>query len=550
MKLISPGGGSVFDLVPGTTLVLGRSAACDLPLYEGTISRRHAEMVLDEAGHLRLRDLGSTNGTFINGHRLGPEGVAKVGDQVTFGHVPFLLREEAEPPGGEPGTYPLDPAAAQAHAGGEGEESGDGSQQILPESVLRSLPVEKSLGRRLASNESSDHLLELINESVQERQARRLALLLEISKELSGQPEADRLLAKVVAITFQLMNVDRVAILMLDEEDHLHTRIARRRDGEAWDGKGVPRSIARRAVAEKVGLLTDNAAVDARFGGDSILLHRVQSALAAPLVAGEGKVLGLLYVDNQTAPRAFDEEDLEFLNAFAGIAAVALENSRLLERTRREAVVLSNFQRYFAPDLARQIAAQEGEVKTGGDKRHVVILFSDIRGFTTLSEGMGPDEIATLLNEYFDEMVEIVFEHGGMLDKFIGDAVMALWGAPITRIDDADRAMAAALEMQRALCELNRVWEEQGRPSLEVGIGLHAGEVFAGNIGSHQRLEYTVLGDPVNVAARLCSEAGPREVLVSEALYSKLREPPVSTDPNPLKLKGKTDTVVVYRVPC
>src|SRR5262249_17993837 len=156
---------------------------------------------------------------------------------------------------------------------------------------------------------------------------------------------------------------------------------------------------------------------------------------------------------------------------------------------------LSNFQRYFAPELAEEIAALEGEIRLGGIRRQAVVLFADIRGFTALSEALSPDEIASLLNEYFTEMVEIVFEHGGALDKFMGDAMMAIWGAPLTRPDDPDRAARAAVAMQRELLRLNEQWSARGRRPLAVGIGLHAGEVFAGNIGSDRRLEYTVIGD-------------------------------------------------------
>jgi adenylate cyclase len=161
---------------------------------------------------------------------------------------------------------------------------------------------------------------------------------------------------------------------------------------------------------------------------------------------------------------------------------------------------------------------------------------------------MNPDEIASLLTEYFTEMVDILFEHGGTLDKFMGDAIMALWGAPIAHADDADRAMACALDQLQALEKMNVKWKERGRPELGIGIGINFGEVFAGNIGSNRRLEYTVIGDAVNVASRLCSSAGANEVLISESFYQALKKPPKVDALEPIQVKGKSKKIPVYRV--
>src|SRR3954453_5459443 len=231
------------------------------------------------------------------------------------------------------------------------------------------------------------------------------------------------------------------------------------------------------------------------------------SAMGSPLLDAHDEVLGLLYVDNLSAPSTFSDEDLQFLVAFAGLAAIGVQNSRYAEHIRREATVRSNFERYFAPNIASEIAQQNQAVRVGGERRPITVLFSDIRGFTAMAESMGPDAVARLLSEYFSEMVEVIFEHGGTLDKFIGDAIMALWGTPIAHADDPDRALRAAVAMQRGVARLNQRWASEGRPEIGVGIGINYGDVFAGNIGSHRRLEYTVIGDAVNVANRLCSEA-------------------------------------------
>jgi len=297
-----------------------------------------------------------------------------------------------------------------------------------------------------------------------------------------------------------------------------------------------------------VAVVSQNAPADSRFRGQSIVLQSVRSAMCSPLMASAERVLGLLYVDNLTTTNTFTDEDLQFLVAFSGLAAVGIKNSRYAEQIRREATVRSNFERYFAPNVAADIAQQEGAIRSGGERRPTTVLFSDIRGFTAMAESMGSDAIAQLLSEYFTEMVEVIFEHGGTLDKFIGDAIMALWGAPIAHADDPDRALRAAIAMQHAISRLNQRWASQGRPEIGVGIGINHGDVFAGNIGSHRRLEYTVIGDAVNVAARLCAEAGPGEILVTEAVLGVVRDQ-VSCEFLPeMALRGKTQMVPVYRV--
>lgn len=534
-KLLSTTGDQTVDLSVGESVIVGRAVNSDLPIYDPTVSRQHAEVTVD-GEVVKVRDFGSSNGTFLNGAQI-TEGTAVDGDIVTFGRVAFKVIEvipvEVTPPEPEEAGFAPPPPEA---------------------TIVKQVAVPDSGGfetREPGRRTSAQLLVE--GETQEEFQARKLRMLLDISQALSRQKDVDKLLEKVVDITFQVMSVDRVSILMVEGEE-LVPRVSRNRLGGSGGSRHVPQSIARQVVEQRLAVLTDNAAADERFAGKSIVVQSVRSAMCAPLLGGgqggvdHGKVIGLIYVDSQTALDAFGDEDLEFLIAFSGIAAVAIENSQLIDQIQREAVVLSNFQRYFAPNLAEQIADQEEEVRLGGTKRPVVVFFSDIRGFTSMSEKMGPDDIATLLNEYFTEMVEIVFDNGGTLDKFMGDAIMALWGAPIAHEDDADRAMKAAIEMQSVLAQLNVKWAAQGRQRVEIGIGIDYYEVFAGNIGSDRRLEYTVIGDAVNTASRLCSKAGPGEIIISQRFYDGLKTQPAVEPQEAMELKGKKEKVSVYRV--
>ena len=530
LRLISPDGTQSYDLRDGVPLIVGRAPTCDLAVFDPTISRRHAELRSSEST-LQIRDLGSSNGTFVNGEKIAA-GSAGVDDLVSFGKVGFRLASFQLP-------APV-PAAAPVAA-----PAGATIVRQIPmrdsRAGLEGLSAPATLPGGMARSVTADAV------PVIDKNQQKLAILLEVSKGLSRAVDVDTILDKIVGFAYQTLEVDRVAILLCDDAGVLTPKISRdKRGGDV--PRSVPQSIARKAMEEKVALLSDNAGEDQRFGGQSILMQQVRSAICAPLIGSEDRVLGVLYVDNPSITHRFSDEDLEFLVAFAGIAAVAIENSQFAERIRREALVRSNFERYFAPQLAARIAHSPEAAKLGGEKRHVVVLFSDIRGFTALSETMNPDAMASLLTEYFTEMVECVFRHDGTLDKFIGDAVMAQWGAPLGNPDDADRAMRAALEMITELRALNDRWRAQGKPTLEIGIGLNQGEAFAGNIGSERRLEFTVIGDVVNTASRLCSAAGPGEILISDEMRRALAAPPALAECPPMELKGKSQPVPVFRV--
>jgi adenylate cyclase len=206
-----------------------------------------------------------------------------------------------------------------------------------------------------------------------------------------------------------------------------------------------------------------------------------------------------------------------------------------------------------SPEVAAQLM-RDGGAALGGEEREVTILFADLRGFTTLSEKLPPRELLTLLNRYLDRMSGAIEAHGGVIDKFIGDAIMALFGAPVAQGDAADRALAAALAMERALIALNAELAAEGRPPLAIGVGVNTARVVAGNIGSHRRLNYSVIGDGVNVAARLQTETRKPEhrtnIITSAATIAALRDPK-KFSPRSLgvvQVKGRTEPVEIFAV--
>ena len=514
-----------FELKGTSLFSVGRAVSNECPVIDPTVSRKHADLKVTENG-VEIIDAGSSNGTFVNGIKIDRAHAAP-GAEITFGKVAFRLERVATPLSVTPVSTPAAPAKPAGAT------------------IVRQIPVADDQSALSGDSGSLNRQLAGQADPV-EKDRRKLAILLEVAKGLTRATDVHKLLVKIAEYAFQTLEADRCAILLMDRDGHLHPQISRDRRGEAASGE-IPQSIARTAVDDKVAVLSDDAGEDQRFTGQSVVLQKVRSAMCVPLIGSENKALGVIYVDNFSLKR-FTETDLDFLIAFSGIAAVALENGQFAERIKIEALARSNFERFFTPHLAARIASSPDAVKLGGDKRRVAILFSDIRGFTALSETMNPDTMARLLTEYFTEMVECVFRHGGTLDKFIGDSVMAQWGAPIGEPDDCDRAMMAAMDMMEELDRLNVRWKIEGRPQLEIGIGLNVGDVFAGNIGSDRRLEYTVIGDPVNVSSRLCSKAGPGEIFVSDHFRASLGSPPVMEPLPPMELKGKSQALPVFRV--
>ncbi|MGI9077042.1 MAG: adenylate/guanylate cyclase domain-containing protein [Gemmatimonadaceae bacterium] len=519
-KLVSKQGAQGFQLLPGAPLVVGRGIGCDVPVVDQTVSRRHAEITLDADG-VRVRDMGSSNGTFVNGARIASAPLA-VGDVIAFGAMAFRLVQTDPPVASEESTVPT--------------VSGHATLREFPVVATPAWPDAEAAANRPTESPGDGDL-----------NARKLATLLEVAKGLTRAVHVDHLLDKVARYVFQIMDVDRVAIMLVEDDGTLVTRVSRDRQGTDAN-RAVPQSIARKVVDGRVAIVSDNAPEDGRFGGMSIIAQRVRSAMCAPLIGSEDRVLGVLYVDNLTTTHRFTDGDLEYLVAFAGIAAVSIENSAFAERIRREALVRGNYERYFAPALAARIAESPGAVRLGGIQTTVVVLFSDIRDFTALSAAMAPADTASQLSEYLSVMVDCVFEHGGVLDKFIGDSVMAQWGAPISGVDDADRAVRAALHMLQELERLNAKWRNEGKPTLQAGIGIDTGRVFAGNIGSERRLEFTVIGGAVNTASRLCAAANGGVILITDAVRNALRSPVEMQEHPPLALKGTDDRVAVHRI--
>lgn len=241
-------------------------------------------------------------------------------------------------------------------------------------------------------------------------------------------------------------------------------------------------------------------------------------------------------------------DDQELLSTMAHQGAVAIENAHLVDQMKSEETVRTNLARYLSPQIVEQIIKKDVQVNLGGDRKVVTVLFSDIRNFTRISESLPPDKLVHLLNEYFTEMARIIFENQGSLDKYIGDAIVALFGSLIPLESPGRTAIQAAIQMMKEMSTLNEKWKNQYGFRMDIGIGINTGEVFLGNIGSPERMEFTVIGDAVNIASRFSDVAKAGQILITKETLSNLGPEIKYIELPPTEVKGKTGKLEVFEI--
>jgi len=273
----------------------------------------------------------------------------------------------------------------------------------------------------------------------------------------------------------------------------------------------------------------------------SILSSRL---LASPIMKKDGSIIGVLSIE---MVREGEERDLVVLEGFAAQAGLAIESVMLHDRIRREERIRDRLYRFFSPAVVETII--KGGHRLGGVQVEATILFADIRGFTPMVEDLRPDYTVELLNQFLSAMTEEVFKEDGTLDKYIGDCVMAVFGAPIAHPDDPLRAIRTGLGMKERVKEINESWRERGFfEELKIGIGINTGKVLAGNIGSEKRMDYTVISDAVNLASRLEGVAEPDQIIISEATYLRVKDRVRANRLEPVRVQGKREPVPIYEV--
>ncbi|MBW2460383.1 MAG: adenylate/guanylate cyclase domain-containing protein [Deltaproteobacteria bacterium] len=306
----------------------------------------------------------------------------------------------------------------------------------------------------------------------------------------------------------------------------------------------VPVAVAYASLVEmrRLVILSTTVAAVLAFAFAFFLARRITAPIGS-LVSFAGDLAHRRF-DSRIALETGDE--LEVLAEAMSGAAAALEASEA--QIGREAAIRTDLGRYLPEELVEKVVAREQDMALGGARREITVLFADVVAFTPLTERLGPEEVVSLLNELFTVMTELVFRHGGTVDKFVGDCVMAVFGAPTAQADHARRALDCAEDMMRWLSTANPGWEERYGATVQLAIGVHSGEAIVGNIGSERRMEYTAIGDVVNVAARLEAIARPMQILVSAATKDAVGDSHDFAEIGERVLSGRQDPVELWEV--
>ena len=522
---------------------IGRAPDNAVVIDDPRASRYHAH-IKSEDGQFTIVDGAVINGqlrrsankVFINGEPQ-PEWELKNGDRITIGASTLRFEQTVE--------------ERTSEVRYDDRPLGHTQLLISAKDVITSVLPEKTSVATPAP--ARDKMLD-----TSQRKANILSALYEMSKTLGSEFNLDAIFAKATDVIFRATPADRVVALIAEDgvngdvEDMRLTPIAMRARDERLDDHArklsIGRTITRKVMRDRVALLSQDAASDAEFAGvDSIVSQGVRSTICAPLVA-ESRVHGALYADRLDPFAAFKPDDLELISAVAAQTAIAVENARAHERLAREEVARANYSRFLPEYVVKQMLDNPESFKLGGVNQTITVLFADIRGFTRISEHAPPEKIVGLLNRYFSAMTDIIFAHGGTLDKYLGDGLMALFGAPTTTPEDASNALNAAVAMQRRIIGINEELKSEGLAEIGVGIGLHTGEVTVGYIGSERRSEYTAIGDAVNTASRLESNARGGEILISEVTATSAGNRYRLKKRDPITVKNREQPVVLFEV--
>jgi adenylate cyclase len=553
LKITESDGQSYEHMLTDDEVTIGRSDDNVLIFFDPKVSRNHAKVTKKGKDYV-LTDLGSFNGTRINKEFIN-SAVLKNADEIRIGGALLIFQSGK---GDVPSTADkLEFMKEDEYQKWQHQTIAIQPQdcaQIDSQTLLITPKPKKGIKEKsipIISRKEKPQVKDQAEISRLERMNKVLFVLYEISRHMNLIRDFNELLKKIMDLIFMVIDADFGFLILIDEkaEGDLVPVVVKFKDGRKKAKVRASRTLVNKVVQDRVALLTTNAMADARFSPtESLVGQKIRSAMCVPLWQKE-KIIGAIQLDSTRLGNQFNQDDLELLKAIGCQMSMVLEQASLNKKIREEEELRSRLERYHSPqvvDMILKTAKGSKDDLLEAKDVSVTILFTDIVGFTRLSERLNPLDVNMLLNQYFSRMTDIIFEYEGTLDKYIGDTLMAVFGAPLQKNDDAERAVRAALKMRKELAAMMENTSLEKR--FDVRLGINTGHVVAGNVGSPKRMDYTVIGDSVNIASRLETSAEPNQILIGEETYRHVKGKFKIQKVGPKTFRGKTEPIIVYEV--
>jgi adenylate cyclase len=552
-----------FDIGTRSIVKVGRELDNTLILNDPHASRKHF-YIRQQNGAFTLFNLSHTHGTVVNGERTercelrGNEVIEAGATKMTFvlgeASAEYPERSESAVPPPEHTSSPSlaaaptsasPPVVQRPLSSGVSQESAKSFESVRLADGGPGSETGSNPSLLATSDPSKSTILAAFESAAGGEVGRRFRLLQDIGQQMVTKLNLDEVLEFLLDNIFQVLPADNGLILLLDAQGtNLVPSAVRLKDAHSMaEGKlRVSQTLLRHCFQKRVGVLSADALCDDRFSAkESIMALGIHSVMCVPMIF-QDTILGVIQVDSQTTSNTFNQADLDLLTMLANQAALSVRNSRLHDQLVQEEMRRASLERYFSPQIAREIA--DKKMKFDGESVEATVLFSDVRDFTPLSERTEPAELVRFLNHYFGMMGDIVFEFNGTLDKFIGDALVAVFGSPFPRPDDSINAARCAEKMIRTVRET-----EFSVGKISIGIGLHRGKVVHGDIGSEKVMkQYTCIGDTVNTSSRLSTIAKPDQIVLSPAMKEVLGETVETKALGRVELKGKSEPMNTFEL--
>jgi adenylate cyclase len=483
-------GRSEYNLVDHN--VIGRHPKNRIKILEAGISKVHCLIASEENQTFSIRDLGSRNGTYINGTRLKGKMFLKDGDEIKMGHTLCLFREQME---------------------ARRVKWRDDDKDAIRETILHKVAPQQMNKFFPETN--------IIDEEMLRADYERLRISFELQRDIGFDLHVDFILGRVLDRAFEVLAFDQGVVLLLDPQGAFAIHAYKTKT--LGDELIISRTLADLVADDGQGVVLMNPNPSAGREAPEFIETPAQTTLAVPIL-DEHDLQGVIILDRWAAYHPYREKDLNLLSNVANKTALFMRNSQIAKSVTRESLERERFRKILSPEMAEMVVAGQLKVDLEGKQHAATLLMVNMIDFNAQTGALDPEGLIEFLNQYYDHLVGVVFRHEGMIDQYLGDRILAVWGVPQPHEDDPLRAVTAAVEMQQMMEAINQQRQNDNLPLLEIGIGVATGTVVAGSLGFQKTRRYSIVGELVNDVQAICASARSEQVLISEKTFKMVQK--------------------------